>query len=161
MERFEKVKHSGFYIYFVIVFSVLFLGLWLALKTVPVAVSEKAPAVSPLPPDDLGNFAKKEVQRQPQVQVVEQAEYVPDPADEYEVFYSLLKEKLSQTRQPEEVLRYVNDLKAVSARLYLEYYRASDPKVRELRAAVREAILKAFQENNFKYYPNRPSNIVV
>lgn len=160
MERFEKIEDGNFYFYFVVVFSVLFLGLWLALKTVPVAVPEKAPAASPLPPDDLGNFAKKEVQRQPQVQVVEQAEYVPDPADEYEVFYSLLKEKLSQTRQPEEVLRYVNDLKAVSARLYLEYYRASDPKVRELRAAIRKAVLRAFQEYDFCYYPNHRSKIV-
>ncbi len=178
MERFEKINDGSFYVYFVVVFSVLFFGLWLVLKTMPIAVPEKVPALSPLPPNDL-------VQIQPQAQVilvfknlpsissvakrkkierewVEQKQhiYIPTPSAEYKFFYQSIKEKLTETRKPAEILSYVNNLKAVSVRLYLEYYRPSDPKVRELRAAVRKAVLRVFQEYDFCYYPNRRTQVV-
>ncbi len=155
MERFEKINDGSFYVYFVVVFSVLFFGLWLLLKTMPIAVPEKVPALSPLPPNDLANFVKKEVQIQLQVQIVKQAEYVPGPASEYQIFYNLVKEKLLETKKPAEVLHYINGLKAVSAPLYLKYYRFDDIKLNEIRAAVRKAVLRAFQESGFYHYPNR------
>ncbi len=117
----------------------LFFIAWLLFSFSLLQAQQVLPPPSPLP------FMDRQVHAR--------AQYVPTPESEYQIFYDLVKEKLSETKNPAEVLRYVNSLKAVSVREY-KRYAAESVRLRRLRAAIRKAILKAFRESRFNYYPN-------
>ena len=80
--------------------------------------------------------------------------HVPTPEAEYQLFYELVKEKIEETMRPAEVLRFINDLKAVSVHIYAKYYAPSSPEMTALRAAAYQGTKKALEEVGLKIWPN-------